>query len=74
VDLAKGPAFHVERLSPAVAAGRVLASVPVPHAPALWRRALAVVAELVSHVTVVRMEWSPRDPPWLALARLLDEV
>jgi hypothetical protein len=74
VDLAKGPAFHVERLSPAVAAGRVLASVPVPHAPALWRRALAVVAELVSHVTVVRMEWSPRDPPWPALARLLDEV
>jgi len=74
VDLAKGPAFQVERLSPPVAAGRVLASVPVPHAPALWRRALAVVAELVSHVTVVRMEWSPREPPWPALARLLDEA
>jgi hypothetical protein len=72
VDLAKGPAFHVERLSPAVAAGRVLASVPVPHAPALWRRALGVVAELVAHVPVVRMEWSLLDPPWSGVARLLD--
>ena len=74
VDLAKGPAFRALRLSPAAAAGRVLASVPVPHAPALWRRALAVVAELVSQVPVVRMEWSPLDPPWPALVRLLDEL
>lgn len=74
VDLAKGPAFRVERLRPAAAAGRVLASVPVPHAPSLWREALAVVAELVSCVPVVRMEWSPQDPPWPALVRLLDEV
>jgi hypothetical protein len=74
VDLAKGPAFHVERLRPAVAAGRLLASVPVPHAPALWQRALAVVAELVPCVPVVRMEWSPREPPWPALLRLLDEA
>jgi hypothetical protein len=74
VDLAKGPAFHVERLTPAVAAGRLLASVPVPHAASLWRRALAVVAELVSQVPVVRMEWSPLDPPWPALVRLLDEL
>ena len=74
VDLAKGPAFRVERLSPAIAAGRVLASVPVPHAPALWRRALGVVAELVTQVPVVRMEWSPLDPPWPALVRLLDEL
>ena len=74
VDLAKGPALHLERLAPAVAAGRLLASVPVPHAPSLWRRVLAVAAELVSHVAVVRMEWSPRDPPWPALLRLLDEA
>ena len=74
VDLAKGPAFRTERLPPTVAAGRVLASVPVPHAAPLWRPALAVVAELVSHVPVVRMEWSPREPPWPALLRLLDEL
>jgi hypothetical protein len=46
----------------------------VPHAPALWRHALAVVAELVSRVAVVRMEWTPLDPPWPALTRLLDEL
>jgi hypothetical protein len=74
VDLAKGPALRFERLHPAAAAGRVLASVPVPHAPALWRHALAVVAELVSRVAVVRMEWTPLDPPWPALTRLLDEL
>jgi hypothetical protein len=74
VDLAKGPAFRVERLSPVVAAGRLLASVPVPHAPVLWRHALAVVAELVSRVPVVRMEWAPAEPPWPALARFLDEL
>lgn len=74
VDLAKGPALHLERLVPAVAAGRLLASVPVPHAPSLWRRVLAVAAELVTHVAVVRMEWSPHDPPWPALLRLLDEA
>jgi hypothetical protein len=74
VDLAKGPALRFERLHPAAAAGRVLASVPVPHAPALWRHALAVVAELVSRVAVVRMEWTPLDPPWPALTRLLGEL
>jgi len=73
VDLAKGPAFRVERLSPAAAAGRVLASVPVPHAPALWRRVLEVVAAVVSEVAVVRMAWAPAAPPWEALAKLLED-
>lgn len=72
VDLAKGPAFRVERLGATQAAGRVLASVPVPHAPVLWRHALAVVAELVSCVPVIRMEWTPLSPPWAELSRLLD--
>jgi hypothetical protein len=74
VDLAKGPAFRTERLTPALAAGRLLASVPVPHVPELWRHALAVVAELVSRVPVIRMEWSPREPPWPGLERWLDEL
>ena len=74
VDLAKGEAFHAERLRPAQAAGRVLASVPVPHAPLLWQHALAVVAELVGRVPVVRMEWSPAAPPWVPLASLLAEL
>jgi hypothetical protein len=71
VDLAKGPAFKLTSLRPAAAAGRVLASVPVPHAPPLWSRALAVAAELVGHVPVYRMEWTPAEPPWERLAGLL---
>jgi hypothetical protein len=74
VDLAKGPAFRLERLSPAAAAGRVLASVPVPHAPALWQRVLEVVAEVVSQLPVARMEWNPGAPPWERLAGLLEEL
>jgi len=71
VDLAKGPAFRVEPLRPAQAAGRILASIPVPHAPVLWQRALEVVAELVALVPVVRMEWSPAQPPWEGLEDLI---
>ena len=71
VDLAKGPTLRLSRLRPAEAAGRVLGSVPVPHAPPLWSRALAVVADLVQRVPVYRMEWSPAEPPWEPLASLL---
>ena len=72
VDLAKGPALSVEPLRPAVAAARLLASVPVPHASVLWQRTLEVVAELVGATRVVRMAWSPAAPPWEALARVLE--
>jgi hypothetical protein len=71
VDLARGPALRLTSLSPAEAAGRLLASVPVPHSPLLWSRALAVVAELVARVPVWRMEWTPAEPPWERLASLL---
>lgn len=71
VELAKGPALTLTRLRPAAAAGRVLASVPVPLAPALWSRSLAVAAALVRDVPVYRMEWSPATPPWERLAGVL---
>lgn len=71
VDLAKGPAFRVEPLRGSAAAGRLLASVPVPHAPELWQRALEVVAEVAAHVPIVRMEWTPDAPPWQALRELV---
>lgn len=71
VELAKGPGLRLERLSPALAAGRLLASVPVPRVPALWQRALGVAAELVQAVPFLRMEWAPATPPWEALAQLL---
>ncbi len=71
VDLAKGPAFTLTRLAPAEAAGRVLASAPVPLAPPLWSRALAVAATLVREVPVQRMEWDPAEPPWDRLAEIM---
>ena len=67
MDLAKGPSLELERLRPAIAAARILASVPVPHVPLLWKRTLAIVAELVGSTRVVRMTWSPAAPPWDAL-------
>jgi hypothetical protein len=72
VDLAKGPRFRAVRLGPAVALGRICASAPVPHAPELWRRALAVAGELASSVPVFRMEWSPAEPPWPGITALLE--
>jgi hypothetical protein len=74
IDLDRGDELKLERLRPAVAAARILASVPVPHASALWRRALGVVAELVQATPVVRMAWSPQAPPWAELVRLLEKV
>jgi hypothetical protein len=71
VDLAKGPVLRLTRLRPAEAAGRVLASVPVPLASPLWSRALAVAAALVREVPVHRMEWTPAEPPWERLAGVL---
>jgi len=72
VELAKGPALRLERLGPALAAGRLLASVPVPRVASLCRRALEVAAELAQAIPVVRMEWTPEAPPWDALGRLLE--
>jgi hypothetical protein len=74
VDLAKGPALRLTRLRPAEAAGRVLASVPVPLAPPLWSRALAVAAALVRELPVYRMEWTPAEPPWERLAGVLPQA
>jgi hypothetical protein len=71
VDLARGPAFALTPVPAARAAGRVLASAPVPLVPPLWSRALAVAAELVRAVPVGRMEWAPAEPPWKALAGVL---
>ncbi len=71
VDLAKGETLRLERLSPALAAGRVLASTPVPLAPPLWSAALCVVSRLVEAVPVYRMEWSPAEPPWERLGGML---
>ena len=74
VDLSKGAALRLTRLRPAEAAGRVLASVPVPLAPPLWSRALAVVAALVRELPVYRMEWAPAEPPWEGLAGVLSQA
>lgn len=72
VELAKGPELRFSRLEATLAAGRLLASVPVPRVAALWQRTLEVAAEVVSAIPVVRMEWSPAVPPWPSLQGLLD--
>jgi hypothetical protein len=72
VELAKGPSFAAERLAPALAVGRLLASVATPNAQPLWQAALGVAADLVRCVPVVRMEWTPAAPPWADLEALLE--
>jgi hypothetical protein len=71
VDLAKGPALALRPVRPAQAVGRLLASTPVPLAPPLWSRALAVAAAIVREVPVLRMEWTPAEPPWARLAEVM---
>jgi hypothetical protein len=71
VDLAKGPALALRPVRPAQAVGRLLASTPVPLAPPLWARALAVAAALVREVPVQRMEWTPAESPWERLAEVM---
>jgi hypothetical protein len=71
VDLGRGPRFALTRLVPPQAIRRLVASVPIPLAPPLWSRALAVVVELAARVPVYRMEWTPSEPPWEGLAEAL---
>jgi hypothetical protein len=71
VDLAKGRALALRPVPPAQAVGRLLGSTPVPLAPPLWSRALAVAAALVHEVPVHRMEWTPAEPPWERLAEMM---
>lgn len=69
VSLGRGPAYRLETLPPVEAARRIIGALPVPLAPPLWSRALAVVADLVSRIPVYRLEWSMDEPPWDSLAR-----
>lgn len=73
VDLAKGDALAFTPLDASRAAGRLLASTPVPLAPPLWSKALGVAARIVAAVPVYRMEWSPAEPPWERLGGMLAE-
>jgi len=71
VALDKGPLTSLERLSRHDAVRRIVGSVTVPLVPALWSRALGVLAALVEAVPVYRLEWTPSDPPWPAIGRSL---
>jgi len=73
VALDQGPSFRLSRLGHMDAFRSLVASVPVPLAPPLWSRALAVAADTVSRVPVYRMAWSPSEPPWDRLAEALAE-
>lgn len=70
VELAKGPRFELERLSPRTALRRLLGVALMPPVPAVWSAALAVLGNAADTVPAWRMSWSPEEPPW---DRLLEE-
>jgi hypothetical protein len=70
VELDKAPALSMERLDRRTAVRRLIPSALVPPAPALWGAALAVLGRVAREVPVLRMGWSPAEPPWEALASL----
>lgn len=71
VELAKGPRFHLSRLSRRTALRRLLGVILVPPHPSVWREALIVLGRLVDAVPVYRMTWSPAQLPWAALEEVL---
>lgn len=68
VELAKGEIYHIERLARADAVRSLAHATAVPFAPPLWAAALANLRRLAETVPVLRMTWSPREPPWERLA------
>lgn len=73
VALDKGPHTALERLGRRDAVRRVVGSITVPLVPVLWSRALGVLVALVEALPVYRLEWTPADPPWAAIAEVLAE-
>jgi hypothetical protein len=71
VALEQGASFDLARLSAMDAVRHLVGSLPIPLAPPLWSRALAVASEMVSRVPVYRMAWTPREPPWERLDEAL---
>lgn len=66
-ELAKGPSFRLERLTPAAAFRRLLGVVLAPDEPGIWSSVLAVLRDLGAMVPCYRMEWALDEPPWRAL-------
>lgn len=64
VELEKGPAFGLARLSPAGALRRLLGVALMPPVPSVWSAALGVLGSAVAELPVYRMAWSPEEPPW----------
>jgi hypothetical protein len=74
VALSRGPSFCLTRLGAAEAVRSLVGSMPIPLAPPLWSRALAVATDVVSHVPVYRMAWTPSEPPWERLTGALAKI
>ena len=74
VELAKGPAFRLERLAPDQAFRRLMGVLLVPPLPRPWREAMALAARAVRELPVYRMQWAPDDPPWDQLRRAMLNV
>jgi hypothetical protein len=72
VELARGPAFRIERLGPGPAFRRLMGVLLVPPLPRLWTAAMALASRAVRELPVYRMWWDPRDPPWDRLRGVLN--
>jgi hypothetical protein len=64
VELAKGSAFHLQRLAPDRAFRRLLGVLLVPPLPSAWSDAMALARRTTQQLPAYRMEWAPDDPPW----------
>jgi hypothetical protein len=70
LELARAPTLELTPLDPRTALRRLIPCALVPPGPPLWSAALAVMGRLTGDVPVLRMAWSPAEPPWPALERL----
>jgi len=71
VELGKGPTFRLEQAAPARAFRRLLDVAMVPPAAPLWAAGLSVLRQLAETVPVFRLEWTPKEAPWVELERAL---
>ncbi len=72
VELEKGKAYSLTRLSGRESLLRLMGVVMMPASAALWRGAMPVLASLIESVPVFRMAWNPESPPWDELRQDLD--
>ena len=72
VELEKGRAYDLRRLSRREALVRLLGVITVPVSSIVWSAALGVLGRVLEEVPVYRMAWTPARPPWEELRAALN--